>query len=97
MRGIISGSQKTCQWKNSLNQSRRGVEYFLDQEDVVLATPKGYYQHQSMTTENKQAIIEEWCNWMNTFRESDHNALRELAKKPHSPENDAIEYLTTKA
>jgi hypothetical protein len=47
-----------------------------------------------MKNDSKQAILREWEVWMECFRKSEFQGLRDLGGKHHTAESDASAYLT---
>ncbi|KAF9193598.1 hypothetical protein BGZ51_002886 [Haplosporangium sp. Z 767] len=89
-----AGPQGKRDWRRFLNKNREGVAYFEAQEHILLANPVGYFEHRCMTIDNKQTILSEWRNWMDAFRDSEYQALRDLARVQRALESDATAYLT---
>lgn len=70
-------------WVSLINRSRKGATYFLELEDILLATPAGYFESRDMDASNQKAIVDEWKEWMATFRCSRNRVLVGLARKQH--------------
>jgi hypothetical protein len=89
-----AGLQKGLDWRLALNKNRQGVAYFTGLKTIHSATPTGYFEFRCMRNDSKEAILREWEVWMECFRKSEFQGLRELGGKSHTAESDASAYLT---
>ncbi|KAF9425136.1 FKBP12-associated protein [Podila epigama] len=86
---LVHQNGSDIDWHTSLNIGRKGASYFTELADVLLACPSGYFEHRRMTTETRQATIQEWEEWMNDFSKSEIQVLRDISAKSHKVDDDA--------
>ncbi|KAG0009095.1 hypothetical protein BGZ80_002747, partial [Entomortierella chlamydospora] len=69
----------TEEWRWSINPKRAGAIYFLSKADPPRFCAREYAYIRNGGRRKQEKIITEWASWMNDFRNSEFQVLREAS------------------